>query len=131
MASDARLLSPPMRNCSAHGCAIAQPADAQLLSTPMRDCSAHRCATAQPADAGGRIKPGVERFCAEPQEAVDKNHLARGCGRQRNITDIFHRIQCRSLPKTPRTHPGKIFSDDALSVAQCNPALSQRSIDLR
>src|SRR5262245_17432298 len=131
MASDARLLSLRMRDCSVHGCATAQPADSRLLIPRMRNCSARGFAIAQPADSGGRIKPGVERFCAEPQEAVDKNHLARGCGRQRNITDIFHRIQCRSLPKTPRTHPGKIFSDDALSVAQCNPALSQRSIDLR
>jgi hypothetical protein len=66
---------------------------------------------------------------AEPQERRIESHQARERGRQRVITDTFRCIQYHSLPKILSTRLGKIFSDDALSVAQCNPALSQRSID--
>src|SRR5262245_22998228 len=38
----------------------------------MRNCSARGCAIAQPADAGDRIEPGVERGSAEPQDSASK-----------------------------------------------------------
>src|SRR5262245_14623784 len=63
-----------------------------------------------------------------PRYVTYNEYQARECGRQRLITDTFHHIQYRSLPKIPRIRLGKTFSDDALSVARCNPVLSQRLI---